>query len=451
MTRSAATRWAVTLALTLCAATGCSRDTGPLEPWPVNSDPVVFEDAFVNGVIFQAFAGSKLDALTVDSAESHSGSGAIKVGVPGPGSWAGGAITTFEVRDFSGYDALTFWARTSRPVTIAVVGLGNDNTGTSKYEASWATVPVNQTWRKYVLPIPDPAKLNLEKGLFFFSAAPQSGAGYDLWFDDIRFDTVGTITNPRPSMSTQVLDAIVGTTARVTGTRTTFRVNGIDQVIDHMPGYFDYASSNPSVATVSAGEIRVVGQGSAVISAVLGGVNATGTVTINATQPPTVAAPTPTLPAADVISLFSDAYTNRTVDTWSATWDAADVKDEPVAGNATKLYTNLNFAGIEFTSQPIDATAMTHLHLDLWATGGNTFKVKLVDFGADGVFGGGDDREHELTFDAASTPALVTGAWLGLDIPLADFTQLTTRGHLAQLILSGDTRTVYVDNIYFHR
>jgi hypothetical protein len=180
-------------------------------------------------------------------------------------------------------------------------------------------------------------------------------------------------------------------------------------------------------------------------------VNATGTVTINATQPPTVAAPTPTLPAADVISLFSDAYTNRTVDTWSATWDAADVKDEPIAGNATKLYTNLNYAGIEFTSQPIDATAMTHLHLDIWATGGTTFKVKLVDFGADGVFGGVDDSEHELTFNATSNPALVTGAWFGLDIPLSEFALLTAREHLAQLIISGDTRTVYVDNIYFHR
>jgi hypothetical protein len=79
------------------------------------------------------------------------------------------------------------------------------------------------------------------------------------------------------------------------------------------------------------------------------------------------------------------------------------------------------------------------------------FKVKLVDFGANGVFGGGDDVEHELTFTAATTPALATGGWVSLEIPLSSFTGLTTRAHLAQLIISGDLRTVYVDNVVLHK
>jgi hypothetical protein len=77
------------------------------------------------------------------------------------------------------------------------------------------------------------------------------------------------------------------------------------------------------------------------------------------------------------------------------------------------------------------------------------FKVKLVDFGANGIYGG-DDKEQELTFNSGTTPAMVPGTWSSLDIPLADFTNLTTRGHLAQLILSGAS-TVFVDNVYFHR
>ncbi|MBS3768156.1 MAG: T9SS type A sorting domain-containing protein [Candidatus Cloacimonetes bacterium] len=32
---------------------------------------------------------------------------------------------------------------------------------------------------------------------------------------------------------------------------------------------------------------------------------------------------------------------------------------------------------------------------------------------------------------------------------MSDFTNLTTTGHLAQLIISGDPNTVYVDNVYF--
>jgi len=79
------------------------------------------------------------------------------------------------------------------------------------------------------------------------------------------------------------------------------------------------------------------------------------------------------------------------------------------------------------------------------------FKIKLVDFGANGIFGGGDDVEHELTFNANSTPALKTGEWVLFNIPLSDFTGLITKGHLAQLIISGNPNTVYVDNILFHK
>lgn len=175
----------------------------------------------------------------------------------------------------------------------------------------------------------------------------------------------------------------------------------------------------------------------------------------NITPPavPTVAAPTPTEAAANVIALFSNAYPNVTVNTWSAGWDMADVADVQIAGNDTKLYTNLTFAGIEFTSPTIDATSMSHFHMDIWTPDPTAlpavFKIKLVDFGANGVWSGGDDVEHELLFNASSTPPLVSNEWISYDIPLANFTNLITRAHLAQLIISGDPNTVYVDNVYF--
>lgn len=170
---------------------------------------------------------------------------------------------------------------------------------------------------------------------------------------------------------------------------------------------------------------------------------------------PESAAPIPGFTAADVISLFSNAYTNVAVDTWSASWDNANVADLKVSGDDVKHYTNLVFAGIEFTSQPIDASAMTHFYLDFWTPDPTAapavFKIKLVDFGAGGTFGGGDDVEHELMLNNATTPALATGTWVRLDIPLSNFAGLTTKGHLAQLIISGDPNTVYIDNVLFHK
>jgi hypothetical protein len=446
--------WAIRIALVALAAAGCGRDSDTLQPAPPNTDPIVFDDNYGAYATFQAFLGSKVDAVVIDTAEKHLGTASLRITVPGPGDpsggYAGGAFTTDRSRQLSGYDALTFWAKASLAAELDVAGLGNDNTGTSKYEAKWAAIQLTTNWTKYVIPIPLPEKLESEGGLFFFAEGPEDGMGYQLWLDEIRFESLGTISNPRPSLVTKTVGTFVGATVNVDGAQTVFDVAGSDQTIEHSPGYFAFVSSNDTVATVAGGVIHVVGGGSAIITGKLGAVDVEGAVTVDATAPPATAPPAPAVPAADVISLFSNAYSSVTVDTWSADWDMGDVADARLAGNDVKVYTNLAFAGIEFASQTLDASAMTHFHLDVWVPAGTMFKVKLVDFGADGVYGGGDDREHELTFDASSTPPLTTGTWVGLEIPLPNFVNLTTRAHLAQLILSGDTRTAYVDNVYFH-
>jgi Secretion system C-terminal sorting domain len=42
------------------------------------------------------------------------------------------------------------------------------------------------------------------------------------------------------------------------------------------------------------------------------------------------------------------------------------------------------------------------------------------------------------------------GSWVSYDIPLSNFTNMTARAHLAQLIFVGSNSKVYVDNIYFY-
>ena len=164
---------------------------------------------------------------------------------------------------------------------------------------------------------------------------------------------------------------------------------------------------------------------------------------------PTEAAPTPTQDAANVISLFSDAYDDVGVDTWRTGWSAATFEDVSVAGNATKKYSALDFVGIETVSNTVNASAMSHLHLDLWSADYTFFGIKLVDFGADGAFGGGDDVEHQINYEMPQQ-----GGWWSLDIPLEDFTGLTTRSNIAQYILVGQptgATTIYVDNMYFYK
>lgn len=165
---------------------------------------------------------------------------------------------------------------------------------------------------------------------------------------------------------------------------------------------------------------------------------------------PTVAAPTPPVRnESDVTSLFSDAYPNVPVDTWRTDWSAATLTDLTIEGNPTKKYTQLDFVGIETVSNQLNVSDMTHFHIDVWSPNFTFFGIKLVDFGADGAYGGGDDVEHQINFTSPTQ-----GEWVSLDIPLSDFTGLTTKNNLAQYILVGQptgSTTVYVDNVYFYK
>ena len=159
---------------------------------------------------------------------------------------------------------------------------------------------------------------------------------------------------------------------------------------------------------------------------------------------PVVGAPNPTLPQADVMSLFSNVYTNVPVLTWKTDWSSAVLEETQIAGNDTKKYTSLNFAGIETTSPQLNITGMTHFNISVWSPNFSTFKIKLVDFGADGAYQGGDDAEHEITYNSP-----LQNQWVTYHIPISSFTNLTTKEHITQLILSSSGAKVYVDNVYF--
>lgn len=106
--RSAINRAVISISMILAAVAGC-RSLSDLEPAPPNTDPIVFDDQFGSHVDYQAFLGSKVDAVTIDSDEKVIGSASLGVIIPADG-WSGGAFTTSLRRDLSGYDALTFWA-----------------------------------------------------------------------------------------------------------------------------------------------------------------------------------------------------------------------------------------------------------------------------------------------------------------------------------------------------
>jgi len=449
----------------LTSLAGCKRDLEELTPPKYPTDPKVFIDGFSANLNYAAFGGSNPKAFQVDNQVTYNNSAAsMRFEVPAvndpAGAYAGGSFFTSVGRNLSGYTALTFWAKASQTANIDVVGIGND-LGANKYQASISGLAVNTNWKKYYIPIPDPSKFVAERGMFFYSEGAESGNGYTFWIDEVKFEELGTIAHAQPTIllgQKDTINSFPGVTTQIGGLSSVFNLpNGVNQTVDLIASYFEFFSSNEEIATVSStGVVSIIGgPGTAVITAKMGGKDAKGSLTI-ITAEPFETAPVPTNNPNDVISLFSEAFTNVPVDYYNGYWAPfqTTLSEDFIVGNDRILsYTNFNFVGVQFSDPVIDATTMTNLRIDLFFPNdiapGTQFKVQLVDFGANGAFGGGDDSNHTITF---SSPTINTQNWISLDIPLANFTGLASRAHLGQLIFEGtNVSNFYADNIYFRR
>ena len=169
---------------------------------------------------------------------------------------------------------------------------------------------------------------------------------------------------------------------------------------------------------------------------------------------PTTAAPSPpTRPAGDVISLFSNAYTNIAVAQWSTDWDDSSVTDVTIAGDATKKIIFGNFLGVQLAAYT-NATAMTHFHMDYWIPAGIDMIGKVLN----------PKLSNHATPGAETNALLLTnlppldapGRWVSVDVPLSTFTPqgpgvAFAREAFYQFLLTSNLGLVYVDNIYLHK
>lgn len=449
----------------LMLAVSCERKVDELELATYPTTPEIFIDGFSSGLYYAAYGTSKVTAFSVDKEVKYSGTSSMRFDVPDAGdpfgSYVGGVFGTTPGRDLTGYNVLSFWAKASQPAIIDQVGFGNDM-GISKYQVTMSGLAVNNTWKQFFILIPNPALLTQENGMFYYSATPQDGKGYTFWIDEVKFEKLGTIAHTSIGIlngKDSILNNVeIGQQYQIANLYSEYNLpSGINQRVSLAGSYYTFVSSNPSVASVDEfGIVSIADSGLAVITAKVGDIDAIGSLALYSIGDPIgpeQPAPVPTMPDNKVISLYSNAYTNVQVDTWNTHWlySTAENAFIQIQGDDVIRYRNLNFVGIEFTSQQINASAMTHLHLDIWTpdvTANKTFKVMLVDFGADGAYGGGDDSSSEVTISSSS---LSSQTWISLDIPFSSFSGLTAKTHLAQMVLSGDLPNVFLDNVYFYK
>jgi hypothetical protein len=459
------------LLLIFVMSTGCERDlSDDATEATYSRTPEIFTDNVIGmGTDFYfPYGGSKPNAWSIDNQVGYNSVASMRFDVPNAndpqGSYAGAIFRVDGAgRNLTDYDALTFYVKASQGVTIAEFGFGEDF-GDNKYMATITNVSVGTNWQKVIIPIPDASKLLQERGMFRYAAGSQgtNGFGYTFWIDDLKFEKLGTIAHGQASImngGNVSENTFVGVNSEVENVKVTFNMpNGLNQSVFVSPAYMEFTSSNPSVATVNdSGVVTSLSAGTTVITASFGDSNAVGSLTVNCLGEFDFA-PVPTRNDANVISIFSNRYNNVPVNYYNGYWQPWQTtvsNDFSVQGDDILNYTLFNFVGIEFSNPTVNANAMTHIHLDVYFPGpiapGRQLRVLVVDFGANGVFGGADDTRHSTTFTATTPTALVSQSWISIDIPFSAMPNLLSRSHLAQIILEGgDSSSLYVDNIYFY-
>lgn len=151
---------------------------------------------------------------------------------------------------------------------------------------------------------------------------------------------------------------------------------------------------------------------------------------------PTVHAPVPLAPSSNVISVFSDVYSDIPGTNLNPNWgQSTTVTFLQIQGDTTMRYGGLNYQGIQLgSSQNLTAAGMLYLHLDFWNATSTDLGVYLISPGP-------------VETRVALVPPGTTETWIQRDIPLANFAPVNL-SNVIQLKFDGNG-TIYLDNIYF--
>ncbi|GGG08272.1 hypothetical protein GCM10011344_06050 [Dokdonia pacifica] len=267
---------------------GCQPDDENLPEATFPNIADVFIDSFSAGLQYAAFGTSKVTAFDVDSDITFQGDLAMRFDIPNTndpeGGFAGGVFTTGVGRNLTDYNVLTFYARASKGETINQIGFGLTFEGET-FRTQVNGIQVGTAWQKYFIPIPNSARLTQERGMLWIAEAADDGSSYQLWIDEVKFENLNTIILESAQIlngADQVTAASAGSTITIDGTSATYNLpSGVLQSLTTTAAYFDYISSNESVATVDElGVVSVLSDsGSSIISATLNGLEADGSIT----------------------------------------------------------------------------------------------------------------------------------------------------------------------------
>ena len=278
----------------------------------------------------------------------------------------------------------------------------------------------------------------------------------DVYLDNIYFWKKPLSTNTDATLSDLQVDN--KTVTGFSGATTTYTYelpNGTTTVPQITSAKATQAAGGATTKITQA--TAIPGNATVVVTAIDGTTKKTYKVSYTDNLPSKAAPTPPARAAADVFSLYSDAYTTGpTFDTFDAGWcKSPSYTAVTIAGN-NALRKKEGCHGIDFKSDKKDLSAFTHLHFDFYTTDtdltGDVFNVKLVDFG-------GSDKEAsslQVNINGGTTPKLEANKWVSVDINITTLTEPVAgslnRKDIAQFVITTtNSDNVWYDNIYLHK
>jgi len=141
----------------------------------------------------------------------------------------------------------------------------------------------------------------------------------------------------------------------------------------------------------------------------------------------------------DVISIFSDAYTDVADSNFYPNWGQNTQYTEfDLNGDAMIQYSNLNYQGIDIGSE-IDASSMEMLHIDIWTADATSIDIYPLPNGV------------QPADEKFVTKQLVVNEWNSFDIPMTEFTDQGLPVNALKQFKFVGSGTVFIDNLYFHK
>ena len=150
-------------------------------------------------------------------------------------------------------------------------------------------------------------------------------------------------------------------------------------------------------------------------------------------------APSTVIPA-DAVKVYTDAVVTTGFDT-CPNWGQATIciPEQTIADNKLIGYSNLNYQGLDWFNYPIDVSAKSSLHVDLWTPNLASIDIYLIS----AVLPSSGTIENKVT------KTLLPNSWNSIDIPLSSFQAKKSAINQIKLVGTGDG-TVYLDNLYFY-